>query len=70
MKWLAKSPDFHGPFLLPGTKLFTDFCGTIVHRYALDSIVVKNKVRASIVVYNLHFRNHRQSVEYSCVDIY
>lgn len=33
---MDKSADFRGPFELPGTRLFADFCREVVRRYCLD----------------------------------
>jgi hypothetical protein len=46
MKHIDSSFDFRGPFQLPGTTLFRDFCASCIKRYALDGIVRKARVGA------------------------
>ena len=52
LEHIEKSREFVGPFAVPGTKLFEDFCKDLVHRYCLDGLVMQDKVgvaAASIV---------------------
>eukprot|EP00798_Chlamydomonas_sp_ICE-L_P001830 gene1830-33248_t len=43
MKMMERDMDFRGPFWLPGTHLFKDFCRTVVMRYKLEDNVTKGK---------------------------
>jgi len=54
MRFIAKSTDFHGPFWLPGTRLFSDFCKTVVHRYCLDGLVMPAKVCMACTIWSGH----------------
>jgi hypothetical protein len=44
LEHIEKSREFVGPFAVPGTKLFEDFCKDLVHRYCLDGLVMQDKV--------------------------
>lgn len=44
MRHIDSSFDFRGPFQLPGSQLFRDFCASCIKRYALDGIVRKARV--------------------------
>lgn len=44
---MDKSADFRGPFELPGTRLFADFCREVVRRYCLDEPGVVQQGRVS-----------------------
>jgi hypothetical protein len=44
LEHIDKSRDFAGPFAVPGSKLFEDFCRDLVHRYCLDNVVAQDKV--------------------------
>jgi hypothetical protein len=46
MRHIGSSLDFRGPFLLPGTQLFSDFCASCIQRYCLEGVVQKARVRA------------------------
>lgn len=48
MSDMGRDFDFRGPFLLPGTTLFSDFCAAVVDRYGLRDIVRKGKVSAPV----------------------
>ena len=40
----CRRAGFYGPFELPGTRLFLDFCADLVDRYGLDSLLMKGTV--------------------------
>jgi hypothetical protein len=46
MKHIDASFDYRGPFKLPGTGIFRDFCASCTKRYCLDGVVLKAKVRS------------------------
>lgn len=50
LEHIEKSPAFAGPFAVPGTQLFTDFCSDLVHRYCLEGIVIADKVCVGCLV--------------------
>jgi hypothetical protein len=45
MRHIGSSFDFRGPFQLPGTQLFRDFCASCIKRYCLEGAVQKARVR-------------------------
>ncbi len=47
LEHIDKSRDFAGPFAVPGSRLFADFCRDLVHRYCLEGLVTQDKVRAA-----------------------
>lgn len=44
LRHIEKSPQFSGPFAVPSTPLFEDFCKDLVHRYCLEDAVIRDKV--------------------------
>jgi hypothetical protein len=48
LEHIDKSRDFAGPFAVPGTRLFEDFCRDLVHRYCLEGLVTQDKVGTAV----------------------
>lgn len=46
MRCMPRTRDFRGPFWLPGTRLFSDYCAACLHRYCLteSGVLRKGKV--------------------------
>ena len=46
----ARAEGYTGPYLLPGTRLFLDFCTSLVERYGLDRPFLPGWVRSVLRV--------------------